>query len=1660
MKSQKEAFDRIQNLKNQNNDTNNQKAVDLEDKIKQSLPSTTTDESSQEILNKKQDLDNAVIQTKTSPENKEDITNKVTDAKNDFDQGSFENLDPGFKQKMDDLFNGLQTDANNITNNEQAAEVNTKLNDLIDSIDNSKQIAKLVKDTNDFYQQKMSEVEDENHEKTQLIEKALTELNKANEQLKDLYGSKDLNDKDVYDSKEKIENLKLLVDLTTRLRELYLLSLQKINSIKYPEGTGNFGSANGEQEAFENYVNKLYSGATSEVLSRENIIGYIEKFNDIINLLNKQEELITKQQEVAASRLYRTVKDVVDAKNMADAILRSVPVDAVWKKPAIGDVVKPVNYILSLQKVLENDFTKLLNIATLRQDIADDIINRNQTNLFDLIEERYDEIYWVDLNETASKQYIKAYYENLLTELSNANLDSLTKAPSDSSFNNLNNKLEEIRANAFDKYANLYFYEAIMTNVKAVKEQNDYLKSLYPDAFTDSEVIKQYTEKLFGSAQDVNPPVVGLVNKITDNLLNDDISKDTLIEWSKEMLTISAAYIPALYYSKNYYFTAWPQIKLSDEQKAPLNEIVDLALQKLKSRLIVNDQNYDIVIPRRQLELKYLQFVPNTYKIEVPTNGSWSELYVNKDAANAHTFNQAFWDTYKLQANIQIAQSWYALKDTYAQDDTMKAVFEELNQAIQRAIQHTTETLEQIKQSDPSITTDDQAIVEMSKRKNASFKELRNMQTGLLHKLKQTKLNQAKTLANNFVKLSVLMLQNNIRPTLEYSSDPDFTYLSSVKGINDKDTFNEISEKYNSLQQKYQQNVLKLYQGLKARIYWEHKWLKDFADLINSVEGTSKPQDWEDLTKAQLLKIMQASEDDLNSLNTFLSEFNFDLTQELSDETVKPGSDLYENVFTTAVDSYMAQIKSLDTQLQTLNTKFISTLNKLAREYSDFKSDFAAKQNNDAYANYFTTILRSINKYSDIESSLNSFKNEGLDAATISVVETLSSLVSSLANNDYTDTSVQAQYPQTGDQVQKMNNVKEKLQTLIGQIYKNQKQFNNLVYGANDNANSLVKIYKDYTETYSNFGLLFSQVVNNISPYNIYENSNNISSRNPDFSNFIKNSYKEKDAVKKLKTDILANWQKDVTPFDMVLKNIESSYDSIKQLRDWIGYKDNLNEIFSYLDVVPDWQKPNEANYNDIVVKEGICAEDIVEKWNQVNTSNVEDPNEPNPEYDYASIKDKTEFLDLFNKFNILKSSENQKFNLNNVDVQFYKAKTDSQYIKIFNQTDGLTKKIKFNLRFIYKKPEGSSSYPGVDYIAKYYDGVTISVNTLDEVFITQQSLGSTTKEKSKIFDWNKAGWNAQNVINNYVGAFAKYSLLDMAKRNIDIFSSEVKNYGNINNPESSTNSREDAQNDNLKVKLKLKDDFLLTLRKSKAEPLSDGDSYKPSVSSDGNQYIYWTVKDINIKKYSEYVDYMIKLRIAFPMVKVKNYEEGEFKDRAVLILDLDLGNRLYKNSDEGETNLLTGYINDSNNYVKKPNTSANWMFKTYNFGTLDDEATEKTVHLNDGTTQTYKTQIKADKLTEYLNMAKAEDLLNDLDAFNTKLLLKDSIVNNDETYIERFGDFTAKSFYSLWHPSHDNPDFEGVVQDIAFTPKGETIYKTSSYKTNIDKLEIKLKLH
>ncbi|WP_438341512.1 hypothetical protein [Mycoplasma sp. 3341] len=1579
--TQKKVFDRIKDLKD-NPPTDVTITPDyLEQSIRDNTPSAADNTTTEQLKTEKQNLENALIDSLSLEEAKRQEAQKINTAKKDFDNSiNLSETDQDYKDAIDALFDQLSQENTDANTTADVKVVDTKLNDLVGRLEKTRSLAKVVKKASDLITntgtQNLSEAEQE----------AVQKLQQKIAEAKTKYGSDSATEADVFELSEQINELLDKLRSSTNLRQKYASVKEKLATITYPQGSNNFGTPDAKKQEVQNYIDQLLKQSEASDTTNEEVTRITLEMNKFSNLFDKQIEKIAVQSSIKDEILYQTNKFDIDTTNMADAILRSVP-----KYALSGQKLQESN-INDLASDLDDMFVSLNEIYQTRKEVANVIINTPNENLIDKTK--------AALKQESSED-VEAKYQDLQTAMVNYFTSQLEKTksinfvnpavvPQQNNFDNVINKLLDVKKSSNNAFGVLSLYKDIADSIAKAQEEITSVES-NDDIKNNPKVVEQL--KVLKGDASVNPAVKGLIEKGKETYAKDFVNlnlrtRNTEILNAIAKLKIIAAYATAL----NQLNT---NNSLSEEEKTPIRDILENIFT-----LLANDSTLENEEGYNSLRQKYIE------------------------SSGPYSYTTAINATTQLKNIIADAQNWYNQKDVNAQTPAIQGLFTELGTAIEKAKVNTTKTIATAKSENTQNMTTDQVIALLNSNKEESINKISDPFDGLIAKLKKTKESEARNLYDESKSLFSFMTLQGIETLDSISNDP-FSSMNNVQ-IQDTDKFNAISENFNEATTKYQQNLSWLYESSWSRIYWEHKWLKQFIDSINNAGTANTAQDWQNLQKSQVLESMNMTEQDLKSFNTYLNSFSFDLEQKPDETHTAKGTDLFANYRSNIINNYVPVQKALESQIKNLWSKFVITTPPLLAQYNDFANEIKSHLSDDSNSTYFTQVLKNIDRYSEIENLITAFANSDTSSSETAWANYQNS---PFAFSKYKFTFDKATVKE--DQSDASNKVNESMNgwiTTVANIWKRHEKFNDMVYGTSSNEDvSLKNIFATYVDARVDLIPFLKNIVVRKIGGKVFGPQWDWASN--DAFLIATNSYKSvAKSTYDFKNLLITKWNKDSMSLADSIYSIYKAYKSTHTLWKWLEEPTNLDLFYSPVK----YQYNSEDSYwgGIALADSNTLAETFIQKLNDIPTSQntfIKD----GKVYEYKEINNQTAFINLFRWFPVVKTPVNfldelETYNVNNVKVWIYKEQSEENFAKVILQSDTSTKKVSFNIRISYTPADYEQNSVFKDVPPFWIDLKTqlLTFKTLDVSTLTKENFSSPdAMENASLFTMNEAGWNKYTAVPNYLAAYLKYSYYDLLKRKIKSFAS----YSTLGSSE----GRDDVnnkQNENFEVKFKFKDDFRLNI---------EGYKYKQYVRPNGDAIIYWAPMETKFKvegsiyKYSYYIDIMV------PMVEEnQTVSETEVPRVAIYNLHTFVGGSIDTSSNENFSFKLGYSKQSSGNGLEGNEWRAFWPKQS-------STRSQKTITLSDGTQKTINTNIEANSLTLALNEGKENGLIKYIPEIYARRAA--------ETITGR-----ADRLRSIWDSSWD----KGTWWDGAIYLNGDYYPGDPKFVEVVETINIKMKLH
>ncbi|WP_036451778.1 hypothetical protein [Mycoplasma buteonis] len=675
--------------------------------------------------------------------------------------------------------------------------------------------------------------------------------------------------------------------------------------------------------------------------------------------------------------------------------------------------------------------------------------------------------------------------------------------------------------------------------------------------------------------------------------------------------------------------------------------------------------------------------------------------------------------------------------------------------------------------------------------KNQLISQIENGSDGIIDQILKTKSDEVLKVYIRDVLLDKFMQSNypnnDLSPRLaDYKTVAIQPLQTQIQNEND---IAAIHDKINAADEKYKEQYAKIWTWEKNRyLSFKNKFKPYYELLTKDANGLSKEflQKNAGISADLLAKYVEVTkqtaeknypEDYINAEQTDKTDFD-----EKFKQNAKTIIESLNKAATTLKDLY-AKIINVSAP------KLIADKNQLIRMKNQFT---------DNESENITAALKTIKQFDALNSKITAFNNassqlESLDAANIQHDDSEANLKFETATEDNTDvTSKRTAYF-------------EKYKNYLNNISNSKQKLNELIYGTSDQDKvSLVDVLKKYIDgadgyigraNYDEFIKLVAK----------QETSN--------LANFEKAKFEyEKTSLPAtaLATEVSQLNKETSSTIDEYLA-LTKGYDRASGLGKWFTYPSNSNTFFDYLNKA----QGDKFVYSNIKPLDTTSAEQFQDllNGNQINETEI---NFDGTNYKAKLINDKTNVLDLFNEFNILKGTNANIFNLDNVKVYAIKSANEpsSQYVKTQLQSDATIKKGFVSLLIRYEKPTSvaanNSAFSDLENFAIKFDSVAITFKTFDDLLLTKDMFKhenlwnpAPNADNSRVKPFFKdawAGWNSITAPINFMSAFIKYSSGYLQSQAVNYFTE------NINEEAKSDASSTSTSTKNFRIKLKFKE--------------------------------------------------------------------------------------------------------------------------------------------------------------------------------------------------------------------------------------------------------------
>ncbi|MBN0919542.1 hypothetical protein [[Mycoplasma] gypis] len=1405
---QNEALDRINELKAKPANDALVSPEALEKAIKDNYPSDS--DTAKELETKIQNLGSKIIDSFSLEDSKNREKERISQSKEIFDNSVSDSLDPEFKSTIDSLFNNLSEENKAASSVTEVKEIDKKLDELNKKYEESRQLAKTVKDASTAVSNLPTDSEQLSPAEARIKELINTQITESQQ----MYGDLTIQDSEISDKKDTLNLLIEQLRRASNIKGSKDMLLEKLDLLTYPAGTGNFGEPSDRKEGFKKYITQLYNQSQDPNIKIEETTRITIEFDKIDKLLDAQKTKIAEQTTMLNTQGYssHSWNYEIDAKNFADAILKSIP-----KFEVTNDKLKESN-LKALKETLETSTSQINEVFVNRKEVMD-FINGETTGLVDKVTESLKDTATSQTDEKYQllKTKLETFFNKQSQEVNDLNFADLRQQNHTiSEYENILEIISNHRKDANTIFSNLNIYKNIADSVKHAKDEIAKIES--ESDLNSNRVMQKEIARL-------NEQETGLIDKSEKMYANLNDSRVVL----NQQVTKIETQVAKLYLVKAYYLKA-KEIEsnnvLEAAEKRPLNDILVTAFQEIQRNSSLNSAD-----GFNALRVKYI------------------------DGSGSFSVSRAMENSLKLHNIIEEARTWQA-SDSSRENAKMKEYYKKLNQYIDKAIVDNS-TIPSQYQRDNQLQTKDIAIQSINSNKEEIISKISDSFTGIIALIKKEKtveLNEQYTRANsllNFIKTQFNLVSgtNNVSPLMPNFESDAVTPLNNIN-ISSGQVLDDYNSKLATSKDLYKQQIIKLFTWQKNHLTSVANKLKKYIDLLkDGVTGNS------DNLAPEMIALYQKI---TGTTNEELDSWNNTVAQALEAANIDPSDFRYlDNYRVEFLSIFKSKIDIISDIYQTLKSNSTAKMIQGKEQYTGFKAQFEdlSSSQDDSSANQIRNVLKLINKFNGtLQSNIENFLRD---------YPQLESLENNLTDNEESNIDYNVETHQDIEEQRKntFNSYRDYAKTLVNI----DNILNKILFGDSLDENSSLKhIFNDYIDKRTNFEQMLGFVANNQEPFNKFDTDNLDS--NPYFAAINKAYFVQTSTAKAIQNDINTQLNLNTQSVPAELDLSTKAFKVIKNLRAWLLQKANLQYFFNFLRQNVNGQKYQ--NYDNIVTLDSSLTETFLQKLNEIPVSeNTFTKNDKT--YQYKVLNGQNGLLDLFKEFNILKTSSGLPlpYNLDNVKVYVYAEKPSSgnaEFAKVYLQSDTSIKKVALNLRFVYEPTaqQHDTEFNDVPSFEYDFENILVTFKTYDWMRVRKANFEGASDQAiqnnmttSGLFSMNEAGWNKYTIVPNYLAAFMKNSFYELKTRGIGSFSDNAT--VSVDDADQK-NPNNNASSPSFRVKFEYNDNFVYTF---------NGTNYKQYARSDGSKFVYWAPMETKLEiegtkyKYSYYID------LAVPMV-------------------------------------------------------------------------------------------------------------------------------------------------------------------------------------------------
>lgn len=384
--------------------------------------------------------------------------------------------------------------------------------------------------------------------------------------------------------------------------------------------------------------------------------------------------------------------------------------------------------------------------------------------------------------------------------------------------------------------------------------------------------------------------------------------------------------------------------------------------------------------------------------------------------------------------------------------------------------------------------------------------------------------------------------------------------------------------------------------------------------------------------------------------------------------------------------------------------------------------------------------------------------------------------------------------------------------------------------------------------------------------------------------------------------------------------NLSRAYVAFERLWTWFDTSSNTDLFFEYLRKVDS----GTLNYTKIIAKNTTSGEmfkNAIDTTLQSEQDLIINGTQYKVKKLNGAFGQNQPLNNLFEKFNILLGENANIFNDQNINVYVYKGQSEESYVNLALTTDPSIKTGSINLYIEYKKPaslnSGNSAFDSVESFGIQFPSVVIDFKTRERYTITKEHIKDTTEINKPLFTTQDAGWNNIQAPINLMGAFVKYSAVEMKNKNLQYFTEDItKNISDQDQGDKTTSTPE------FRVKVKLSqplDGWTQTgdqiYWKTLTPNLAGSSGFAYQKEEGNNKYLYSTIGSSKVNEYKQHT-YLYdesndsnKVILILPLVIAIPVEKDNKK--AVLILDWKMLSRFDEGTNTEVPNGITTWYNE-----------------------------------------------------------------------------------------------------------------------------------------------------